>query len=205
MKRPLMGAAGMFAHLLGLSAKKAEEDDDRKQRDDESDEDYAKRMEEKDKEEEAKRAEEEKKEEEAKRAEEEKKKEEEAKKAEEEDDEADAEDKEEDEEKEARKGRAKSARERERARCAAIFAAASAGVRPDMAAHLAFNTGMKRTEAIALLDAAAAGGAPRNSLSSRMSSVKTPNVGASTPATPAAGSPAGTAAQMVAVYNKLRP
>lgn len=146
MKMARIAAALSFAHLIGRAASKADEDDqDRKKRDDESDEDYAKRMEEQDKEDAARKADEEKKEEEAKR------------KAEEEDEEADAEDKSDDEEEGKRKGRAKSARQRERTRCAAIFGCASAGRRPDMAAHFAVNSAMSASEAIASLDAIAAG------------------------------------------------
>lgn len=45
----------------------------------------------------------------------------------------------------------KKGRRAERARCAAIFACREASFRPDMAAHLAFNTGMSAKEAISLM------------------------------------------------------
>jgi hypothetical protein len=49
----------------------------------------------------------------------------------------------------------RSARQRERARCAAIFSTPAAAGRPDLAAHLAFNTGMSAPRAARLLEAAA--------------------------------------------------
>ncbi len=49
------------------------------------------------------------------------------------------------------------ARRRERARCASIFACAAAGANPALAAHLAFNTTMTRSEAIGTLKATPAG------------------------------------------------
>lgn len=58
---------------------------------------------------------------------------------------------------------AAAARRRERARCAAIFGSTAAGKNPVLAANLAFNTSMSRTEALAVLDntpAAAASGNP---------------------------------------------
>ncbi|MDH4745831.1 hypothetical protein OMP43_17535 [Sphingomonas sp. CBMAI 2297] len=61
-----------------------------------------------------------------------------------------------------------------------IFGAASAGLRPDMAAHLAFNDEMPSTQAIAMLDMATTGQAPAESgsrLHRRMSRVVLPNPG----------------------------
>lgn len=174
-----------WAHLLGMSAGAAADgDDDKKQRTDESDEDYAKRMEEED--------EEDKKKEDARRAEEDdKKKEDEAKKAKK------AEEDEDDKEKAARKS--------ERARCASIFKCTAAGLRPDMAAHLAFSTDMSSADAIAMLEVAAAGGAPRSgSLASRMAGVKSPNVGAGTAPVAAAGSDAAITAQIIAAGKHRR-
>lgn len=137
-----LAARGLsFAHLAGLSSRAARaenEDDERKQRDGESDEDYAKRMEELDKEEEkARKAEEERKEEEARRAEDN------------EDDDPSAED---DEEEMRGKSAAARARRRERARCAAIFASPAAARNPVLAANLAFTTEMSRRSAIAMLE-----------------------------------------------------
>jgi hypothetical protein len=70
------------------------------------------------------------------------------------------------------------ARRRERARCAAIFNCEAAGVRPDVAASLAFTTTMSRKEAISVLRSAAAGGAPTRgaSLADRMGKENPPNV-----------------------------
>ena len=186
-----MVASLSFAHLLGMpagaKAEDGDDEDDKKQRTDESDEDYAKRMEEEE--------EEEKKKEDARRAEEEekeeKKKEDEAKKAKK------AEEDEDDKE--------KAARVNERARCASIFKCAAAGTRPDVAAHLAFNTSMPSAEAISMLETFAAAGAQQVfGLASRMASVKTPNIGAGAAAAPAAGSDAAIAAQIVAAGKARR-
>lgn len=49
-------------------------------------------------------------------------------------------------------GTAAAARKRERARCAAIFGSKAAGKNPVLAANLAFNTQMTRTEALAVLE-----------------------------------------------------
>ncbi|MBB5444644.1 MULTISPECIES: hypothetical protein [unclassified Paraburkholderia] len=147
------------------------ENDEEKQREDESDEDYAKRMEEKDKQdEEARKAEEEKKEE-ARKAEEEKKKEEEARaRGEQDDTDPDAED---DDEEMRGKSAAARARLREQARCAAIFASPAAGRNPMLAANLAFKTRMSRAEALATLE-----GTPAPSSASHASrAARNPNLG----------------------------
>ena len=63
-----------------------------------------------------------------------------------------------------------------------IFGTASAAMRPDMAAHFAFNEDMSSAQAIATLDMAANGSAPPASgsrLHRRMARVVTPNPGAS--------------------------
>lgn len=88
------------------------------------------------------------------------------------DDEADDED--------MKKGsKARSARLRERARCAAIFMDEAAGKNPALAATLAFNTDMPRSQAITVLRAGGAAVQPkRDSLDRRMSSIPRPNVGA---------------------------
>jgi hypothetical protein len=196
MKLAKISAALGFAHLMGLSAAaaRAEDDEDKKQqRADESDEDYAKRMEEEDKKDEGDKDEQG------------------AKKAEEGDDgagddekdEAKAKGKAEDEGEEGDKEKA--ARKSERARCAAIFASPAAGVRPDMAAHLAFNTDMGVKAAVEMLGAIAAGGAAQpTNLASRMAGVKTPNVGASTPAGKQATGSAATANMIIEAGKKRR-
>lgn len=178
-----------FAHLLGIRASQAE-DDEMKQGADESDEDYAKRMEEDEK----------KKEDEAKRAQEdEKKKEDEAKKAEDEKNKSKAgggNDEEDEKEKAARKS--------ERARCAAIFASPAAGIRPDVAAHLAFSTDMSSADAVGMLETVSAGSTPVRGLAMRMATVAVPNVGDSGGAAPAAGSSTDIAAKIVAAGKKRR-
>lgn len=63
-----------------------------------------------------------------------------------------------------------------------IFNAASAGMRPDMAAHLAFNDTMPSAQAVAMLDMAAQGTVPATGggrLARRMARVVLPNPGAS--------------------------
>lgn len=172
-----------YAHLLGIaSAAKVEEDsNDKKQRNDESDEDYANRMDDEDAEGEDES--------------DPKNKPPKGKKAakEEEDDTEDDGDKE------------KAARTSERARCAAIFQCAGAGVRPDVAAHLAFSTDMSSAAAIAMLKTVAAGcPQKKNSLASRMDEVKTPNVGADGAAVPDGNSAQGIAAFVAAASKKAR-
>lgn len=84
----------------------------------------------------------------------------------EEDDDADAE--EDDENRDVKKGR-----RAERKRCAAIFGSKHAAGRPDMAAHLAFNTRMSASEAIgtlATMGTVAPAKAARVSLDARMQS-----------------------------------
>lgn len=69
---------------------------------------------------------------------------------------------------------------KERARCSEIFRSASAGKRPDMAGHLAFNTNMTVKQAVTALDVAAAGtdAAPtkQSNLARRMASQATSKV-----------------------------
>ena len=194
----LKGKVATFAHLLGISAK-AEEEDDKKKRDDETDDEYAKRMED---DEEAKKAEEEDKKEDdsdsSKKAEDETDKDEKDKKAKKAKSEDDGEvDEENDKEKE------KAARKSERARCRAIFASEAAGSRPDVAAHLAFDTDMTIDAAVALLKVTASGQSARSGLSSRMSSVNLPSLGTDA-AGPAPGSAGSVAAGILAAGKKRR-
>ena len=142
-----------FAHLIGLGkkAKASEEDEDKKVRkakgrkaeddeQEESAEDDEPESEDQDDEKQGRKAKK-------------------AKKAEGDDDDPDAEDDEnaegddkdaedDDENKDVKKGR-----RAERKRCARIFGSKAAAGRPDMAAHLAFNTRMSSSEAISTLKA----------------------------------------------------
>ena len=155
MSKPKLAGVARFAHLLGINPRASEPengDDDAPERlDGESDEDYAKRCEE----EKAKKA---------KKAEEDKNSEGDGP-----DDTGEAGD-------DDRKDKA--SRKSERARCAAIFGSKAAAARPDMAAHLAFETDMSAEDSIKMLGAIAAGQPKPNGLSSRMASVAVPVVGA---------------------------
>jgi len=175
MKLAKVMSALPYAHLLGISAAKVEKEDDApKQRADESDEEFAKRCEEED-----------------------------DKKKADTSDVLDKDDLENDDDDKAKKSKkadksgdensedekenksAKAATKAERARCAAIFRCAAAGVRPDAAAHMAFDTDMSANAAISMLSVVASGGASRpGSLASRMTSVAVPNVGSDGGATP---------------------
>ncbi len=103
------------------------------------------------------------------------------KKADEDGDDESAEDDDEDKKDE----KASAARLRERARCAAIFAHPAAARRPDLAAHLAFEQGLNRREARAMLEMAAGSQPPaapsapaRGGLSERMRHSPNPDLGA---------------------------
>ena len=159
MSKPKLAGVARFAHLLGINPKSSvadDEDNDALERmDGESDEDYAKRCED----------------EKAKKA----------KKAEKDDvsdDKPDEEDEagDNDDDDESRKDKA--SRKAERARCAAIFGCKASAARPDMAAHLAFETNMSASDAVKMLGAIAAGQPKPSGIASRMSSVNVPVVGA---------------------------
>ncbi|MDR5757015.1 hypothetical protein [Caballeronia sp. LZ035] len=169
------------AAVAPSAAARAEEDEDRKKRDDESDDEYAKRMEEKDKDEEAKKAEQEEKDK--------------ASRADDDSDDADAEaDEKDDKEEGKRAGRAKGARQRERARCAAIVAEGFKIGRVKQACVFAFDTKMSVAEAISALSidaderpsSAAVQEAPaasrRASLYENMANARPANPGNSAPA-----------------------
>ncbi|RQS85167.1 hypothetical protein [Burkholderia seminalis] len=147
-------------------------DDERKQREGESDEEYAKRMEELD---EKERAEQEEKEKEAaaRRAEEERERERAA---------AEGDDDSEDDDGDGDDATASAARQRERVRCARIMAHGIALGRARQAGVFAFDTKMSSRAAIAALNAGAedAPAQPRraSSLSSRMASTSIPSAGA---------------------------
>ena len=105
-----------------------------------------------------------------------------------------------------RKKGSKSARLRERARCAAIFGDAAAGKNPALAARLAFNTSLPRSQAIACLQdgSALTAAAPRRaSLDERMARVAAPKVGASDPS-PARPGGASLSDQIIAAGKRRR-
>jgi hypothetical protein len=192
MKIGKISAALGFAHLLGLpaAAARAEEDDKDDKKGpgaEDSDDEDAKRMDDDksgdDKDEKG------------------------AKGKAAKDDEGDEED-EEDEDKDKAEGdesdKEKAARQSERARCAAIFASPAAATRPDMAAHLAFNTDMGAKAAVEMLGAIAAGGAAPRGLASRMAGVTIPNVGASAPAGKQATGAASAASMIIEAGKKRR-
>lgn len=174
LKKKLASALS-FAHLLGLpnaaaaaeedekdkddESARAEDDDDRKQRDGESDEDYAKRMEEQDEKDKASKAEDE--------SDKPEKDDTDSKKSKRADDDGGDDDS------------MSSAAGAERARCAAIIAHGIKSGCVRQAGVFAFDTSMSAKQAIAAMDAAAQDGGRRgNSLASRMADVRVPNVGA---------------------------
>jgi len=94
---------------------------------------------------------------------------------------------------------------RERRRCAAIFGSRHAAGRPDLAAHLAFNTNMSVAEAIGtmktLVDGEKAGArGARSSLADRMQAESVPNPGHGASAAPTGAK--GLAAAMIAASKK---
>ncbi|WP_416763107.1 hypothetical protein, partial [Morganella morganii] len=182
-----------FAHLIGLGkkARASEEDEDKKVRkakgrtaeEDERDEDA-------EDDEDRENAEDQDDEKQGRKA----------KKAE--DDDADAEGDEEDAEDDDENKDVKKGRRAERKRCARIFGSKAAAGRPDMAAHLAFNTRMSSSEAISTLKAMGAVQPPtqRASLDSRMRAEQQVRINPDAQA-PAAGSAAALAQQMTGLYN----
>ncbi|MGJ7161991.1 hypothetical protein [Morganella morganii] len=190
-----------FAHLIGLGkkARASEEDEDKKVRkakgrkaeEDERDED----AEDDEDREDAEEQDDEKQGRKAKKA----------KKAGGDDDDPDAEDDEDaegddeddDENKDVKKGR-----RAERKRCARIFGSKAAAGRPDMAAHLAFNTRMSSSEAISTLKAMGAvqPATQRPSLDSRMRAEQQVRISPDAQA-PAAGTAAALVHQMTSLYN----
>lgn len=178
-----MPKAFSFAHLLGFGATKAAEEDEKdKKRDDETEEEYQDRIAES--------------EDDDKKADDNKEKPE----ASDDDDADDEKDKDEDDKK--TKKAVKAAVFGERARCAAIFSSPSAASRPDLAAHLAFNTDMTTSAAIDLLKVSAVNPAGKPGLAGRMSTVIVPNPG--TTQEQAAATPTTTAAAIIAAGKKAR-
>ncbi|QCY20797.1 hypothetical protein EO986_06985 [Morganella morganii subsp. morganii] len=190
-----------FAHLIGLGkkARASEEDEDKKVRkakgrkaeEDESDEDA-------EGDEDREGAEDQDDEKQGRKA----------KKAEGDDDDSDAEDDEnaegddedaedDDDNKDVKKGR-----RAERKRCARIFGSKAAAGRPDMAAHLAFNTCMSSSEAISTLKAMGAvqPATQRVSLDSRMRAEQQVRISPDAQA-PVRGSADALVQQMTRLYN----
>jgi hypothetical protein len=116
--------------------------------------------------------------------------------------EEDEEAEEEDDDDEAIRKACRAGRSFERMRCAAIFAAKSAGARPDVAAHLAFTTKMSAKAAIALMDATVSGGAAPTAGRAPRPRVVIGSDGGPGPADPA--SPQGMAAKILAAGKKAR-
>ncbi|MDE9588241.1 hypothetical protein [Xenorhabdus bovienii] len=189
----------IFAHLIGRKAKATEDDDEKTRKakghraddDDENDENAE------NDDPESEEQDDEKKGRKAKKAK--------GKKAEDDDDDPDAEDDEnaegEDEDAEDNKD-VKKGRRAERKRCATIFGSKHAANRPDMAAHLAFNTHMSANEAINTMRAMGSvqPAMTRVTLDSRMRTEQQVRVGpdASQPAT---GSPEALVSKMTSLYD----
>lgn len=104
---------------------------------------------------------------------------------------------------------ARAGRKAERTRCARIFGCQAAGLRPDVAAQLAFETTMSSAEAIGVLNAVAAGHKPASAakpgLHDRMARVRQPDTGSDAPAAERPSGPKGQAAAILAAVNKARP
>ncbi|RNT18839.1 hypothetical protein B9Z91_004815 [Morganella morganii subsp. morganii] len=96
----------------------------------------------------------------------------------------------------------KKGRRAERKRCARIFGSKAAAGRPDMAAHLAFNTRMSSSEAISTLKAMGAvqPATQRASLDSRMRAEQQVRISPDAQA-PAAGTTDALVHQMTSLYN----
>ncbi|MBI6191830.1 hypothetical protein [Providencia rettgeri] len=191
-----------FAHLMGNKAKASEEDDEKTRKakgsraEDDDDEENAENddpeSEDHDDEKEGRKA---------KKAK--------SKKAEDDGEDPDAEDDEnaegddEDAEDDEDNKDVKKGRRAERKRCARIFGSKAAAARPDMAAHLAFNTRMSSSEAINTLKAM--GGAPapqsnRRSLDARMREEEQVRLGQDAEVAPK-GSTASIVNKMTNLYN----
>ncbi|MCG5369884.1 hypothetical protein L7834_009330 [Providencia rettgeri] len=186
-----------FAHLIGRKAKATEEDDEKTRKS------KGRRVEDDDEEENAENddleSEDQDDEKEGRKAKKAK-----SKKAEDDDDEdPDAEDDDEDAEDDEDNKDVKKGRRAERKRCARIFGSKAAAARPDMAAHLAFNTNLSSSEAISTLKAM--GGAPapqsnRRSLDARMREEEQVRLGQDAEVAPA-GSAASIVNKMTSLYN----
>lgn len=189
-----------FAHLIGRKAKATEEEDEktrkakgRRAEDDDEEESADPESEEQDGEEKGRKAKKAK----SKKAE----NDEDDPDAEEDDEnaEGDDEDAEDDEDnKDVKKGR-----RAERKRCARIFGSKAAAGRPDIAAHLAFNTRMSSSEAISTLKAMGGAPAPQSnlrSLDARMREEEQVRLGQDADIAPK-GSAASIVQKMTSLYN----
>lgn len=132
-----------------------------------------------------------------------------SKKAEDDDEDPDAEDDEnaegddEDAEDDEDNKDVKKGRRAERKRCARIFGSKAAAARPDMAAHLAFNTNLSSSEAISTLKAMGGVSAPqsnRRSLDARMREEEQVRLGQDAEVAPT-GSAASIVNKMTSLYN----
>ncbi|WP_140178970.1 MULTISPECIES: hypothetical protein [Providencia] len=191
-----------FAHLIGRKAKATEEDDEKTRKA------KGRRVEDDDEEEnaenddpESKDQDDEKEGRKAKKAK--------SKKAEDDDEDPDAEDDEnaegddEDAEDDEDNKDVKKGRRAERKRCARIFGSKAAAARPDMAAHLAFNTNLSSSEAISTLKAMGGVSAPqsnRRSLDARMREEEQVRLGQDAEVAPT-GSAASIVNKMTSLYN----
>ncbi|MEY0015240.1 hypothetical protein AB7W42_10300 [Providencia rettgeri] len=191
-----------FAHLIGRKAKATEEDDEKthkakgRRAEDDDEEEKAENddpeSEDQDDEKEGRKA---------KKAK--------SKKAEDDDEDPDAEDDEnaegddEDAEDDEDNKDVKKGRRAERQRCARIFGSKAAAARPDMAAHLAFNTNLSSSEAISTLKAMGGVSAPqsnRRSLDARMREEEQVRLGQDAEVAPT-GSAASIVNKMTSLYN----
>ena len=179
-KTGLMASTSSFAHLLGLGSanagkSKAETEDERVKREEQEREDAKKAGKDGGK---AKAEGDDNKPDDQGEDESDEDYKERKRKEQEEDDEKAADEEDEKDEKDAK---SKASRMRERARCAAIFASPAAGLRPDLAAHFAFNTNLSRKDAVSTLAVSAQGGAAptasRAGLGDRMSRQANPDLG----------------------------
>ncbi|MEX0424438.1 hypothetical protein KDV38_11965 [Providencia rettgeri] len=187
-----------FAHLIGRKAKATEEDDEKTRKS------KGRRVEDDDKEENAENddpeSEDQDDEKEGRKAKKAK-----SKKAEDDDDEdPDAEDDDEDAEDDEDNKDVKKGRRAERKRCARIFGSKAAAARPDMAAHLAFNTNLSSSKAISTLKAMGSTPAPqsnRRSLDARMREEEQVRLGQDAQVAPE-GSAEAVAQRMTSLYNR---
>ncbi|PCQ37205.1 hypothetical protein [Providencia rettgeri] len=186
-----------FAHLIGRKAKATEEDDEKTRKA------KGRRAEDDDEEENAENDDPESEDQEDEK-EGRKGKKAKSKKAEDEDEDPDAEGDDEDAEDDEDNKDVKKGRRAERKRCARIFGSKAAAARPDMAAHLAFNTNLSSSEAISTLKAMGSTPAPqsnRRSLDARMREEEQVRLGQDAQVAPE-GSAEAVAQRMTNLYNR---